>query len=248
MSVNVLSYKRTPFPYATNAAYSWVSNTTLSVAAGEYRDSTNSVDISLDSAVTVDIAVNGVNGLDTGSVAASTWYYLHLIADVTGNNATAAILSTSKTAPYLPYGYGAFAFIGMVLTDGSSHFLDFKVVGDGNERTYYWKDSISVLSGGSSATFAAVDLSDGVPPIDRLPVILEASFTPAVAADACNIRPYNWGTTGLPITGVVAAKAQELQAEVLSLYDSVNGVNKIDYKVAASGALSLSVAAFKYFV
>ena len=49
--------------------------------------------------LTVDITVSGVNGLDTGSEAASTWYYIWVIYNGT---TVAGLLSTSATAPTMP--------------------------------------------------------------------------------------------------------------------------------------------------
>lgn len=52
--------------------------------------------------VTINAAVNGVNGLDTGTVTNDTNYFVWLI----GNRTTVAgLLSTSDTAPTLPAGY-----------------------------------------------------------------------------------------------------------------------------------------------
>jgi hypothetical protein len=67
-------------------------------------------------------ATTGANGLDTGTVAASTWYYWYAIYNA--NSATAAgLLSLSSTAPALPSGYTYSARLGAVRTDGSSNLL-----------------------------------------------------------------------------------------------------------------------------
>lgn len=52
--------------------------------------------------VTINATVNGANGLDSGSLAAATWYYGYLINNGT---TTAGLLSASATAPALPSGY-----------------------------------------------------------------------------------------------------------------------------------------------
>jgi hypothetical protein len=51
----------------------------VNVAAGAARDSTNQDDIVLGTAAIANIATNGVNGLDTGTVAANTFYYVYVI-------------------------------------------------------------------------------------------------------------------------------------------------------------------------
>lgn len=69
---------------------------------------------------TIDYGTTGANGLDTGSLAASTWYYEYVI----WNGTTVACLgSLSATAPTMPSGYTFKARTSAVITDGSVHFL-----------------------------------------------------------------------------------------------------------------------------
>jgi len=79
--------------------------------------------------LTADITTSGANGLDTGSVASSTWYYLWVIYDATTPAGPSALLSLSKTAPTLPGTYTYRVLVGAVLTDGSSHFSSFIAYG-----------------------------------------------------------------------------------------------------------------------
>lgn len=71
--------------------------------------------------VTIDATTNGANGLDTGSLAASTWYAIYLIYN---GSSVAGLMSTSGSAPTLPSGYTYFTRYGWVHTDGSTHFLN----------------------------------------------------------------------------------------------------------------------------
>ena len=65
-------------------------------------------------------AASGANGIDTGSVAANTWYAFWAIYNAT--TATAAgLLSTSFTSPTLPSGYTYSALLGAFLTDSASN-------------------------------------------------------------------------------------------------------------------------------
>src|SRR5580692_3582295 len=70
-------------------------NTVLDIAAGQCRDSNNVIDMILgdflnegygtdNSSTSLNAAVNGLNGLDTGSLAASTMYAVYIIADSSG--------------------------------------------------------------------------------------------------------------------------------------------------------------------
>ncbi len=68
--------------------------------------------------LTLDLSTSGVaNGLDTGSIANATWYFIWAISDGTTN---ASLASLSSTAPTMPSGYtykkllGAIRNIGMI--------------------------------------------------------------------------------------------------------------------------------------
>lgn len=56
------------------------TTTKINLAAGACRDSTNQDDIVLGSAVVINAATNGANGLDTGALAATTFYHVYVIA------------------------------------------------------------------------------------------------------------------------------------------------------------------------
>lgn len=60
----------------------------------------------------------GANGLDAGTIAASTWYSLWVIWNGT---TTAGLMSLSATAPTLPAGYTHKARVGWIRTDGTGN-------------------------------------------------------------------------------------------------------------------------------
>lgn len=68
--------------------------------------------------VTADISTSGANGLDTGSEASSTWYYVWVIWNGT---TTAALISASATAPTMPSGYTHKLRVGTIRNDASSN-------------------------------------------------------------------------------------------------------------------------------
>jgi uncharacterized protein (DUF1919 family) len=73
--------------------------------------------------VTVNIAVSGAGGLDTGTEAANTTYFIWLIGKSDGT--IAGLFSTSATAPTMPSGYTYRKLVGFVRNDGGSNFLGF---------------------------------------------------------------------------------------------------------------------------
>lgn len=176
--------------YCNGLNLAWASNTTLDVAAGACSNSSNVNDIVLDDAVVLNAAVNGVvNGLDTGSLGNNLIYAVYAIADSTGYNAAGSLLSlASNSAPALPYNYDLYRRIGYVRTNGSAQFLPFDQKGDGLVRAMWYRASIATdITAGSSATFAAVDVSGSIPAGGKVG-IFKVTFTPTGADDPCELR------------------------------------------------------------
>jgi hypothetical protein len=197
----------------------------------------------------VSSAVNGVNGLDTGTIAASTQYAVYLIDDSRGYNQTAAVLSlTSNAFPIMPFGYDSYRLIGFIATDGSSHFVyaTSKPQNMVNALSYFNQPPISVLSGGNATSFTAIDLtaSSAVPTTTLQNVIVEllVVFTPAAVGDTVQFRPTGSTATAnlVTITGITAGIAQTQYIQVIAGVGSSKP--EIDYKVTSgSDAVSVSV-------
>lgn len=226
-------------PYCNGLAVSWASNTTLGVAVGNCSDAQNVFDISLATALTINTALIGVNGMDTGTLAASTVYYVHLIGDYMNSNPTAAVLSLSATNPYLPVGYEISRRIGWAVTDGSTHFVLMYQSGSGSNRTYVFDEPLSILTSGTQTAFTAIDLSTKIPALDNMLVNVEMIFTPAAASNTANLRSGgSSATNGCVMVGQVAAVIEELQMQAVSKL--VTAVPTLEYKVSA-GSLAASL-------
>jgi len=238
-----------PMLYKNNLQLAWDSATTLTVAAGQARDSGNAFDIT-SSAVTINAAVNGANGLDTGSLAASTWYAVVQIGSDINTKTPAFMLTTFATVatPVMPLGYNISDVVGYWLTNSSSELIKGYVVGNGNLRQHYWDDSIKVLNDGTSASLANITLTTGVPPIDNTPVLINAEFTPATANDYVSFFPgASSATVGPRIYGSVATKFNGGQQKILSkLVSSAPTIRYINS--AASCNADVWVNGFEYFV
>lgn len=232
--------------YANGLELAWATATTLTVAAGAARDSSNINDIILDAAVTINGATNGANALDTGSLANNTHYAVYVIGDSTGYESAGALLSTSATAPNLPAGYDMYRRIGWVLTDGSAEFLLFWQYGSNQDRVYYYDVGISELSGGSSTSYAAIDLASSVPAI-ATQVIMDVAYTANGATNNAEFLPFgSSATNGIVRFGYGVAAAQVGQAVIPCRLDS--GVPKIQYKVDTSDALTLLTAGYHDYI
>lgn len=222
-------------------------NSKLDVALGQCRDSTNTFDLNLAAGVTINFLANGLNGLDTGAVAASTWYYVFLVADPIRNQATGAMVSTSAI-PLLPFDYLAYRQIGWVLTDGSKNILKMTVTGNYGYRYHQWDTHIQVLTNGTSASLAIVDCSGALPPVEPIATYIGVGFTPATAADYVSIANATSTATALPyLSSVVAAKEQKGQMKVTATLASSKP--ELQYiNSAASGNTNIFVDAFEYYL
>ena len=198
----------------------------------------------------INSAVVGVNGLDHGTLAASTNYCIYAIADSTNKLQPAGLLTLQSNAfPLIPLGYDSFRLIGFVTTDSSAHFDPTTVLNAAFEKGYYVSPPVSVLSGGNATSFTAIDLSTAIPTTSDPFVIalLAVTFIPLAAGDTVQFRPTGSTATAnlVTITGNLAGVAQ-------TNYIAVNcGVGstkpEIDYKVTVSGD-SVSVSVQGYYV
>lgn len=137
----------------------------VDIATGSCRNDSDDGDILATSPITIDITVSGIDGLDTGSEASDTWYFVWLIKHTDGT--VSGLLSLSSTSPTLPAGYTKKRRLGSIRNDTGSDIIPFAQNGNANRRTYSYLSIITSrqpLSGGSSEPIAAVDLSSFVPP------------------------------------------------------------------------------------
>lgn len=228
----------------------WASNTTLTATAGHCVDSLGENTITVAANTTINAAATGLNGLDTGSLAASTFYAVFAIGDPSGRNPGGFLLSLSGTTPVMPAGvnqgtsYGMFRRIGWVLTNSSSQFLKFyQEAADDSVRFMQYDAPISVLSAGTATSYTAVSLAAAVPTTCGQ-VTIASALTPNAASDTASIQPS--GATGDYIVqvGQVAAVVTRLQYEILPLL--VSGAMKIAYKVSTgSAALTIQVQGYE---
>lgn len=109
------------------------SSTTFGISAGVATDSTNVSMMALASAYTKTTSAwalgTAAGSLDTGTIAANTWYHVHLIQRP-DTGVVDVLISLSATAPTLPANYTLSRRIGAMKTDGSAQWVKFIQVGD----------------------------------------------------------------------------------------------------------------------
>jgi len=231
------------------ARLNYVSAASVSVGtAGEsswVKDSTNVLLMTWSGLLTADITVSGAGGLDTGSEAADTLYYVHIIGDTSGTNTPKALISLSATAPTMPSGYDVFRRLGAFRNDGSSDILWFWQAGAGRDRWMYYGEDESqttVLSAGSATTFTDVDSSAYVPSTSRL-IDFHPQYETAggAASDTAIIKPKGaQGSSTKLGPGVVTGF--RMRTTALMACDSSQ---LIEYKTsAAASTLTLNVRGY----
>lgn len=161
------------------------SSSTISISAGVAADSTNAVMMSLASAMSKTTSAwasgSGNGALDTGTIAASTWYHAHLIF----NGTTVDVLaSLSATAPTLPSGYTRSRRIGSMKTDASSHWVGFSQNGD----EFLWSTSAADDNPATVTTTASL-LTLSVPSGIKVNALFRARMGSTSAANAIFTSP-----------------------------------------------------------
>ena len=220
----------TPIQGATkNLAGNWVSNTTATFTADQIvlQNTLYQGYLVTSYSETLNTATSGAGGLDTGTLAATTWYNVFAIYNAT-TTTTSILMSLSATAPTLPSGYTYFARIGTVYLDGSKNIVGFIQ----KNRKVQWVvgENLSVprtMATGTATAWTAVSTSGFVPPTSisiRLWVFASAPTTNTVVVVAPNdlystSTRNNWPLgTVTPSSG--SGNASDIQGEFI--LESVN--------------------------
>ena len=126
------------------------SSATFSVALGAAADNTNLELLTLPAAISKTTAAwavgTAVGALDTGTIAASTWYHAHLIRRP-DTGVVDVLVSLSATAPTLPANYTQSRRIGSMKTNASSQWISFSQNGD----EFLWTTGVQDVNGAAVA-------------------------------------------------------------------------------------------------
>lgn len=199
----------------------------LDIAAGEVRDDSNTLDITLAAIVKSNASTwavgTGNGGLDTGSVAASTWYAVYAILRA-DTGISDALFSLSGTAPTMPTGYAYKRRIGWVLTDGSKNFVPFTQDGD----HFAWATPVLDVNSTTGTSSASYTLAS-VPP-QRMLAELNVTITHASQLALVYIRDGTLAdlapsATVAPLSTLRVNVAAVANSETISRYTTMSGSN-----------------------
>jgi len=186
--------------------------------------------------LTVSSAASGANGLDTGVLAANTWYAVWAIYSPSTGTA-AGLLSLSSTAPTLPTGYTYQARLGWVRTDGTANKYLLQTLQYGRRAQYLmvagsnvaaYPTMASGVAGAIAGTWAAVATGSFVPPsaskIAFFGVIAGGAGGMMVAPNNQSAQNYEYQpyvqNTGAP--GTACASPGEFLLESANIYWASN--------------------------
>lgn len=231
---------------ASESTVSWSSTlcTSISLASLHERDSTNAANIDTTSSSSLALTSTGLGGLDTGSVAANTFYYVYavtngftvgLMASTVNESSSGSISNANYTYTYkrqLPIA---------LLTNGGNGILPFYIRDGWPNRpvvvynlptTTYNSSSAStvyvgplnILSNGSATTFTAKTASQ-MPAISTQGLFFHMNNTGAFAL--VKVRP-----TGTVHSGMVIGQSSYPTA----LFQmGTNSSQQIDYQSGSTG-------------
>lgn len=253
MPVSSVQFAQTPWKYANGLTISnnaTTPNTLLDIASGNILDSTGQFQLNLPASVTINAAASGLNGLDTGSFAASSVYAVYLVADPVTQQPSGCMLSLSLTAPLMPFGYSAFALVGYATSDASVHFLKGYWKGVNSNRRLFMYDApqATAVTAGAATTSTPVSLAALVPAVPNEPIWLAIDATPSAASRTVSITGGNQTGISAKLTGQVSTV--HVTANIYVMSQLVAGVPTINYLWSAGGgdAVSISVAGYEYFI
>lgn len=248
-------YGQIPFFYANGLGISnnaTTPNTKIDIAAGTILDSTQTFQLVNLASITINAATTGLNGIDTGTFAASKVYAVHLISDPQTYLPTGAMISLSSTAPLLPFGYSAFALIGYAVTDSSVHFLKgyWTASNDSGRLFMYDAPQATAVTAGASTTYANVNLTGFAPLVNNLPVWIYTAYTPSAASQTLNLQPGAATGDAIAIGSQVTSVIVKTQSLVLAQTVAISTVPSptVNYKLTSGGAVAVSVAGFQFFI
>ena len=218
----------------------------IDIATGFAMDSTNIYALTLSAILTkrIDAAwAAGTNqgGLDTGNVAANTWYHIYLIRK-DSDGSIDALFTATYGSPTMPAGYTAKRRIGAVATSGASDINLFIQHRD----KFYWSappldvDDADLDTTGETYTLANLPVGYKVLAFLHIELYL-ASATPYIyvrSPDVGNAAP---SITAAPLSTLRCHAAVRAVAQIQVLTNTsaqifaIPSANNCEFKVAVLG-------------
>lgn len=158
----------------------------IAIAVGAARDDTDAADLRLAATLTKQIDAawavgDDAGGMDSGTVANSTWYAVWLIRR-SDTGVVDALFSTSGSSPTMPTNYDQKRRIGWVLTDGSANIRPFVQTGDRFEHLS--PDGLTLDANGASVTTTESTVTVSNAPASSIAILNTSIRRSSEAAEA----------------------------------------------------------------
>jgi hypothetical protein len=243
-------YGQQPFYYVNGLKISndaTTPNSIINVSLGSIIDSSATYQLVSSSSLSSSLAVSGLGGLDTGTVAASSVYAVYLVADPITLQANSIMFSLSLTGPLMPFGYSAYALLGYVATDSSSHILKgYWSDGDTARRVFIFDaPQATAVTAGAATTYTGVALTKWLPAQSNVLAWINVSFVPAAASRVLDMQAGLAAGDQIIITGQVASVVVTAQVQLVA--QLVSSVPTVNYKVSnADSNVAVNVAGYTF--
>jgi len=180
------------------------------------------------STTTIDMAVAGVGGIDSGSAEkASTWYDAYAVADANATTFTAICAEQGTALSDATY----YRYIGSFYNDSGSDIKEFVWSGNGKDPFILWPTPVS-LTTTAVAAFTAQSCSTGMPSSSTLGLF---GVNVGNTNNAAQLYMRPTGTTGTGITfGYSTSNSHTSnRGQVVCATDSSQSIDYYDSNVAA---------------
>jgi hypothetical protein len=193
------------------------SSTTFTVAPGSAANSTNidtiTLTTSLNKITAAWAAGNNQGGLDTGAIANSTWYHIHLIKR-TDTQVVDALVSLSPTAPTLPANYTEFRRIGSLRTNASGQWTGFVQNGD----EFLWTtmvNDINAVAITATPALATLTVPTGLQVWANINAAITATATSSLLLNSPDETAQAATATNATVRNVTSAVAAPINAALI---------------------------------
>lgn len=220
------------------------------ISPGSAISSDHTMLITSASNINNNITISGVNGLDTGTVAANTQYGIYIIGDSTGVSVTASVSSLNYgigTVPSVfPAGYNEARFIGTIKTDAGSHLYSQLTTGISNDRIVkiYPTSGSSVLASGHATSATNVDCSAWVPNTSSVTRLILLAAVQGTIGDTASILPAGFSNQPVVITSISGTAFNSHYLEI----DCVTPMTTAIQYFVTNGTDSLNLSVLGYYL
>ncbi len=194
--------------------------------------------------VTINFAGVGANGLDAGSIAADTWYYLWAIYDTT-NSVAAGLASLSSTAPTMPANYVLKRLIGYCKTASGAATID-DFIQSGNHFRHIGAVGTQTTK---SATWIVYKCNDtavrGIPPGVRYGIFKVYAYSIGNSQMTISMAPFDKTNGTMVIYGHYdTGGTGAVYGQVECMVDSSQQLGYLTSNVGGAEAMSIAVSGF----